>query len=296
MREEIRQLLGHRLFKYSDTKMAEIFLAMNSKMASRPPTLDDLPFEIKKKFKDKKGEEGRLGFVYSQFDRPLEDGRNLLNFTQTFGHIELPGDLGVVHAAGENFVLADLLRSIRMDGPRVSMLAFLMVLVLGIFIGGGIKAGLVMAFCLIVPTIWMFGFQALWGVKFNFINFIALPLTFGIGIDYSINLFSRFKQQEMRDLPGAVRSTGVAVLLCSLTTIIGYLTLMGASSQALVSFAKLALIGEVVCLAGAFVAMPLLMLALQKIHFFKSEVLATSSSVSLEKTERPSHASPPQAL
>jgi predicted RND superfamily exporter protein len=286
IRNDVRQLLGHRMFKFSDSKMAEIFLAMNQKMADRPPTIEDLPYQLKKKFRDKAGQEGRLGYVYSDNKRPLEDGRNLLNYTQTFGHIELPSGLGTVRAAGENFVLADLLRSIRMDGPRVSLIAFLAVMVLGVLIAGGLKAGLVMAFCLALPTLWMFAVQAVWGVKFNFINFIALPLTFGIGIDYSINIFSRFREQGLKNFAEAVRSTGTAVLLCSLTTIIGYLTLFGASNQALISFAKLALIGEFTCLVGAFVAMPLLMLGLEKIHFFDSQVIEnTSSDSEVKNTE-----------
>jgi predicted RND superfamily exporter protein len=272
IRNEVKALLGHRMFKFSDSKLAEIFLAMNQKTAAEPPTLNDLPYQMRKKFQDKAGNEGRLAFIYSDIKRPLEDGRNLLNYTQAFGHIDLPSELGTVRAAGENFVLADLLRSIQMDGPRVSLVAFVAVLILGMFIAGGIKAGLVMAFCLVVPTIWMFALQAVMGVKFNFINFIALPLTFGIGVDYSINLFARLREQKFKNLPGAVRSTGAAVLLCSLTTIIGYLTLFEATNQALISFAKLALIGEVVCLIGAFIAMPLLMLGLEKIHFFDSSI------------------------
>ncbi len=272
IREDVRKLLGHRMFKFSDSKAAEVFLGMHQKMAKGPPTIDDLPVQIKQRFRDKEGHEGRIGYIYSDISRPLEDGRNLLNYTQTFGHIDLPSDLGVVSAAGENFVLADLLRSIRMDGPRISLIAFFAVMGLGMLIAGGLKAGLVMAFCLVLPTVWMFAVQALWGVKFNFINFIALPLTFGIGIDYSINLFMRFKEQGFRNFPAAVGTTGTAVLLCSLTTIIGYLTLFEASNQALISFAKLALIGELTCLVAAFVAMPLLMLGLEKIHFFQSQV------------------------
>ena len=54
----------------------------------------------------------------------------------------------------------------------------------------------------------------------------------------------------------ALRSTGGAVVLCSLTTIIGYYTLIIADNLALVSFGKLAIIGELACLVSAMVVLP----------------------------------------
>jgi predicted RND superfamily exporter protein len=46
------------------------------------------------------------------------------------------------------------------------------------------------------------------------------------------------------------------VTLCSLTTIIGYSSLVVARNQALVSFGLLAGLGEVACLAAALLALP----------------------------------------
>ena len=33
--------------------------------------------------------------------------------------------------------------------------------------------------------------MAVAGVRLSFINFIALPITFGIGVDYAINIYGR---------------------------------------------------------------------------------------------------------
>jgi predicted RND superfamily exporter protein len=53
-----------------------------------------------------------------------------------------------------------------------------------------------------------------------------------------------------------VRTTGGAVALCSLTTILGYASLLIARNQALFSFGVLAVLGEVACLAAALLALP----------------------------------------
>jgi hypothetical protein len=53
-----------------------------------------------------------------------------------------------------------------------------------------------------------------------------------------------------------VRTTGGAVTLCSVTTVIGYASLLVARNQALFSFGVLAVLGELACLAAALLAFP----------------------------------------
>src|SRR5205814_1344431 len=83
-------------------------------------------------------------------------------------------------------------------------------------------------------------------------NFAAFPITFGIGVDYAVNIMARFRQERARRprdaLPTeparaverSVLSTGGAVALCSLTTIIGYSSLLLAKNQALFLFGAVA--------------------------------------------------------
>ena len=57
-----------------------------------------------------------------------------------------------------------------------------------------------------------------------------------------------------------LQTTGGAVMLCSITTIIGYLTLIIAKNQALVSFGWIGIIGEVTCLTAAILVVPALVI------------------------------------
>ena len=72
-------------------------------------------------------------------------------------------------------------------------------------------------------------------MKLNFLNFIALPITFGIGCEYPFNVFDRSRLLG-GDVTTAVKRTGGAVALCSFTTTIGYGSLLFADNQALQSF------------------------------------------------------------
>jgi predicted RND superfamily exporter protein len=95
-------------------------------------------------------------------------------------------------------------------------------------------------------------------VHVTFLNFIALPITFGIGAEYALNVVTRYREE--RNIVRAVLSTGAAVALCSWTTIVGYGSLLAARNQALQGFGAMAILGEIACLSAAIVALPAVLL------------------------------------
>jgi predicted RND superfamily exporter protein len=92
-------------------------------------------------------------------------------------------------------------------------------------------------------------------MKINFFNFVALPITLGVGADYAANLASRLRREPIAN---AMAGTGAAVALCSMTTIIGYSSLLSSTNPALRSFGVLADLGELTCLAAALFVLPTL--------------------------------------
>ena len=93
-------------------------------------------------------------------------------------------------------------------------------------------------------------------VKLNFLNFIALPITFGIGVDYAVNIVQRYAREGAGGALAAVRETGGAVVLCSLTTTLGYLALVRSMNFAVRSLGVAAVVGEVTCLLAAVLVLP----------------------------------------
>jgi predicted RND superfamily exporter protein len=98
------------------------------------------------------------------------------------------------------------------------------------------------------------GAAAGFDVRLNFLNFVALPLTFGIGVEYSINLYDRVR--ALGDIKQSLQSVGGAIAACSLTTMLGYGTLLFGDNLALRSFGKYAVIGELSCLFTALLVLP----------------------------------------
>ena len=102
------------------------------------------------------------------------------------------------------------------------------------------------------------GLAAYTDTKLNFFNFIALPISFGIGCEYPFNVFDRVRLLG-GDVTSAVARTGGAVALCSYTTTIGYGSMLFSDNQALQSFGKLAMWGEIACTITALFFLPSLL-------------------------------------
>ncbi|HWA77636.1 MAG TPA: MMPL family transporter [Polyangiaceae bacterium] len=112
---------------------------------------------------------------------------------------------------------------------------------------------------LLLGVLLMMGVLAWTGERVNFSNFVALPITFGIAADYSINVLRRYQAEPGSSLLRALGSTTGAVALCSATTVIGFGSLLMAQNRALFSFGVFAIAGELTCLATAVLALPALL-------------------------------------
>jgi hypothetical protein len=221
----------------------------------------DLPSLARRPFTEVDGTVGRVMLVY-YVEKGLSvwNGRDLLRIAQVLQTIRLP-DGRDVETSGNAVVFAAMLRSILRDGPRATAASLAVVLLLTLLIMRPPRAALMAMGSLLVGVIWMVGAAGWAEVKITFLNFIALPITFGIGAEYALNVVSRYFQG--RDIVRAVVSTGSAVALCSWTTIIGYGSLLAARNRALQGFGAMAILGEISCLAAAIIGLPSLIVWLE---------------------------------
>jgi predicted RND superfamily exporter protein len=153
-------------------------------------------------------------------------------------------------------IYADMWRSVVEDVPIAVLLSFgaTVIVVLVAFRGG--RSTIAVLGSLIVGVAWMVGMLVAMKVRLNFLNFIALPVTFGIGVDYAVNVVQRYVREGRGSALLAIRETGGAVILCSLTTTLGYLALVRSTNFAVRSLGVAAVIGEVCCLLASVLVLP----------------------------------------
>jgi uncharacterized protein len=227
-------------------------------------TVDDVPSSFLTGLRERDGTIGRQVLVYPKPGSELSQARTMSEFTSTLRELATirPGVVGRV--AGSIPLSSDIAQSIRRDAPIAIGASLFGVLVVVLLALRARRAAAYVIGSLILGVLWQGGLTMLLGVKISFANFIAFPITLGIGVDYAVNVMARYVNDGERDVRGAVIATGGAVGLCSLTTIIGYSSLLLAKTRALYYFGLVAVLGEVSCLASAVVVLPAMLLLVAK--------------------------------
>ena len=252
---EIRQLLDRDVLPAAgDEERGELEdLRPPDRLA--PLGLADLDPDMVWMFSEADGTRGRIVLAASGERFDPWNVRHLVAFADEMRHLGLPPDAVI---GGQPFVMADMLRAMERDGPLVSLLALLgSALAVILLVGYGRHGGAVLA-CALAGTLGMVACVALLGMKINFLDFIALPITIGIGVDYAVNLAARARG-EGHAMSQVLGTTGGAVLLCSFTTIVGYGSLLVSENAGIRSFGLAAILGEVTCLLAAFGLLPALL-------------------------------------
>ncbi len=219
----------------------------------RAPTPRDLPPLVRAQFSEKDGTLGTPVYVYLNPKLSQSRGENLLQIADMLESVSVGGH--VVPNASRATVFAEMIRSMERDAPRATAAALTIVTIVSLLATHALRPAIAVLGSLLVGVWLTVGAAAWFDVRLNFLNFVALPLTFGIGIEYAINLYDRIRLYG-GDIARGVASAGGAVGLCSLTTILGYGSLLFADNQALQSFGKYAVFGEVSCMLTALVIMP----------------------------------------
>ena len=231
---------------------------------------DDLPASVTRHFRERDGTIGRLLVVEQDSDYSLWDGKYLVAWSKALREART-ADGERPPLVGRAPVFADMIEVIWTDGPKAILASLIatLALVLAAFTRG--RERLLTLIALFLGIVWMAGTMWAFGMRLNFLNFVAFPITFGNGVDYAVNVMRRYKVEMdggNPDQEGAVRvsveETGGAVVLNSLTTIIGYTSLYTSANLALNSFGAAMAISEITCVLAALLTMPAIMLLLAR--------------------------------
>jgi predicted RND superfamily exporter protein len=233
---------------------------------AKPVTLSDLPRTFMIGLLERDGTAGRTVLVFPRPSgaRALWEGAPLAAFVERLRAAGAEAAPRPARVAGSLPLSADILRSIQRDGAITSALAFFGVVAVVVLMLRRHTTALYVIGSLTVGVLWLVAATMVLGVKINFANFIAFPITFGIGVDYAVNVMSRYVQEGRRDVVRTIRATGSAVALCSFTTIIGYSSLLVAENRALFLFGVVAVLGEVACLTAALTLLPALLVLMER--------------------------------
>ena len=123
----------------------------------------------------------------------------------------------------------------------------------------------------------LFGVMVIFRFDFNFFNLIVLPMIIGIGIDDGVHLTNTFRRVNPDDMLNAMSQTGRAVVLTSLTTLVGFGSLSLSHYPGLKSMGYVAVIGISACLLASLIVLPAIFFIIGHSSQGKKEILNTTS-------------------
>ena len=116
--------------------------------------------------------------------------------------------------------------------------------------------GLIALIPLCVGGLWFLGAMGALGVSFNMANFFIVSVLIGLGVDDGVHMLNRSLEDPEGSLVG--HATGTGVILSSLTTMVGFGTLMTSSHVGIASMGQVMSLGAGMLLLSALVAQPAL--------------------------------------
>jgi hopanoid biosynthesis associated RND transporter like protein HpnN len=101
-----------------------------------------------------------------------------------------------------------------------------------------------------------FGVMWVLGMTVTPANIIVLPLMFGIGVDAGVHMLHRFRQDPVSRPLGLTEGTGKGITVTTLTTVVGFGTLMFASHRGIASLGFVLTIGILFSMFACWTVMP----------------------------------------
>lgn len=219
----------------------------------------DLPENLLKQFETIDGSQAYFAQILPSVQ--LRDGKKAIAFAEDTHEIRTASGK-VFYSSSSNIIFADMLRLMLRDSPRAIVLTLLVVMLIVLIDFRSFRA-LLIIFPLVCGTVWMCGSLYLQDVKLNFYNIVALPTIIGMGIDNGVHLYHRYREEGPGSMPLVLRSTGGAMLISMLTTMIGFFGLMTATHPGLNAIGRLAMIGLLTCFVTAVLVLPAILEVLE---------------------------------
>jgi len=249
---DIRQRIDKKRGSLSATDTEKLATWERYLQVERPIDVPDLPAWVQAQFTDMQGQIGH--FVAFWPDRDTADYVEAKRVYEAFSPLE--SSAGQVPAIANYFVIPEIVDTIRLDGPRVMISVFGVLIVTALILFRSVAHALYVLLTVVIALLWLAGVFALLDWKLNLFNLIALPLLIGMGQDDSLHIIHRYREDGPGSLPRVIRETGGAVFLTTLTTVIGFSSMLFVEHQGLRSLGWTNVIGMTLCLISSVLFVP----------------------------------------
>ncbi len=214
--------------------------------AAKPPTLSDLPENIADRFANA----DRTGFLVTIYpDGNVWDMQYLERLTAELKSLDS-------RVTGLPPLFHTIIEVIKKDGIMATLLAIGVIFVLLLFDFRSLGLTCMAMLPLMAGALWMVGLMAIFGIQFTIVNVMVVPMILGIGIDDGVHLLHRYRREGFGSVDIVMRSTGKAILLTSVTTMLAFGSLKFATYRGLGSAGIALFVGVGACFLTSIFLVP----------------------------------------
>ena len=211
-------------------------------------TIESLPPEIRSQYVGKSGEHFLI-YVYSRqniWDRQYQE--------------RLVEDMKEVspRATGMPLIYSALMQGMLADGKLAMQIALGLIFLLLLADFRNVWKALLAIVPLIFGVLFMVGVMEVSGMMLSLVGIYAVPIIIGIGIDDGVHIIHRYNVEGSREHTAVFSSTGRAILLTSLTTMLAFGSLWFAKMAALSDLGVVLFIGVGACFVATTLVIPVL--------------------------------------
>ena len=209
-------------------------------------TLKTLPQTIKQRFINPAGDK----FLVTMYPKEMVWNFEFLRiFTRQLERID-------PRISGTPPLMLRLIDYVARDGLRATLLTILVVLLFLWLDFRSLRMALLAMIPLIAGGFWMVGLMKTFGMMFTMVNLMGIPMIVGIGIDDGVHLLHRYRIEGLTKTPIVLKSTGKAIMLTSITTMVGFGSLMLAKYRGFGSLGSLLVLGVFACFMTTVLLLP----------------------------------------
>ncbi|MEL4305743.1 RND family transporter [Methanococcoides sp. LMO-2] len=208
---------------------------------------------------------------------------------------EFPPDYNIIVTGDPAFMVS--MNNAMMSSMAVLLgLSVILMIIVLYLVFGHVRWRLMPLAIVLLGIIYTFGAMGYLEIPMTMVSMAAFPVLIGLGIDYAIQFHNRIEEElERGETPAeavvdTIKHTGPAVLIALIITALGFFSLVTSSVPMIQDFAKLLLIGIVMCfLASLFVGVTVIygldnMQSIRKEKFGSFSLKGKNNSKSSSKT------------
>ena len=235
-----------RLAKFQQSMAGDVLMrlyALRSAANPEPPQLSDLPESLVSRFVSRSGK--HLMKIYSKDD--IWDMAAMERFVREVRSVDK-------NVTGNPVQIYESSLQMKRSYEQATWFALCTILPVMFFNLGNFRDMCLAVLPLITCMLQMFGIMGILDIPLNAANMISLPLMLGMGVDNGINIVYDYRLRRGRYRMSS--STAVAVILNTLTTMVGFAVLMLADHRGLQSLGRVLTIGMSCCLVSSLILLP----------------------------------------